>query len=349
MLLVASALAEASLLERWGFDGLARQCEALGGAKLKPMAEKLLTGELGLDGATVLRGLRRFAAELRRALTRTLRMLAAPALASLALRALLGREDGAVRLVCRLGCAAKLMEQFVTLRAVAQAALEASAHIIDAAAPVLATALTFTGSAAKAGILTPSAALCARLLTQALKNAALPMCGVTAVVAAASNLSDRFRLNRLFDLLRGAVTWGVGVTLAGFVGLMALQGLLASGQDALTARALRRAIQTALPIVGGEVSDSAGALLGSAIAARNAVGVAGMLAAVSVCVMPIARLALSSLSLRLAAAALEPVCDPGIVRVAAQFAQLSQLLVAVCAGGTLMSVLCLGACLALAG
>ena len=349
-MLSACALAEASLLEQWGFDDLARSSEAMGGMDIRSVAEKLMTGELPVDAPSLRRVARRLAICLKSALTRTLRLLAAPALAGLAIRALLPEgEGGPVMLVCRLGCAALLTGQFAELRDVARQALDASVRMLDAAAPVLATALTFTGSAAKAGILTPSAAICARLTAVILRDAGLPLCGAAAAVAAGANLSDRFRLNGLFDALCRFIAWGVGAVMAGFVSLMALQGLLASGQDALTARALRRAIQTALPIVGGQVSDSAGVLLGSAIAARNAVGVAGMLAALGVCAVPIARLALASMALRLAAAALEPVCDAGIVAVTGKFAALARLLTALCVGGVMMSVLCLGACLALAG
>ena len=346
--LSTAALAEGDLFARFGVDALSRQSQALGGVDVRALCESLLTGKLGLDEDWMNDALRRFAASLKRALTDALTLLAAPVLASLALRSLID-GGGAIGLVCRMGCAALLTERFVRARAVAAAALDASAKLIDAAAPVLATALTLTGSAGKAAILTPSAALCAKLISDVFSDAGLPLCGVVAIVAAAANLSDRFQLNRLLALMKRGLNWAVSLTLGAFVGLMALQGLLASGQDALTARALRRMIQAALPVIGGEVSDSAGALLGSAIAARNAVGVAGMLAVMGVCAAPLARLAVSSLSLRLAAAALEPVADPGVVKIAAGFADAHQLLLAISAGAALMSVLCLGACLALAG
>ncbi len=345
-----TAVAETSLLDRWGLDNLAHESENLGGPDVNALARRLLAGEFSIAPSTIQRVLRRFASGLRRTLTQLLRLLAAPVLASLALRALLAKGDGsAPRLVCRLACAVLLMARFASLLNIARSALDASVRIVDVASPVLASALTFTGSSAKAAILTPSAAICARLLSGVLRDAGLPLCSAAAAVAAGANLSERFQLNRLFDLMRRLTTWGVCTTMAGFVGLLAVQGLLASGQDALTARALRRAIQAALPVVGGEVSDSAGVLLGSAIAARNAVGVAGMLTSMGVCTAPVARLAMASISMRLAEAAMEPICEPGMVRVVGSFASLARLLAAICAGGMLMTALCLGACLALAG
>lgn len=345
----AAGVAEESLLDRIGVDELARQSEALGGVDVRALCKALMTGRLPVNGEAIRSALRRLLKGLRRALTEALSLLAAPVLASLVLRAISDGDDHGIQLVCRMGCAALLSERFIEARSVAAGALNASSKLIDAAAPALATALTLTGSAGKAAILTPSAALCAKLTADVLNRIGLPLCGVIAIVAAAANLSERFRLDRLFSLLTRWANGSVGLLLAGFVGLMALQGLLVSGQDALTARALRRAIHAALPVIGGEVSDSAGALLGSAIAARNAVGVAGMLAAMGVCAAPLAKLALSSLSLRLAAAALEPIADPGVTRVAGAFAEVHRLLLAISAGGMLMSVLCLGACLAMAG
>ena len=121
------------------------------------------------------------------------------------------------------------------------------------------------------------------------------------------------------------------------------------GQDAVSVRAIQRALRSMLPIVGGEVSDSAGALLASALSVRNLAGVAGMVAVVGGSLAPILRLAVAALSLNLAAAVLEPVADAGVTRIIASYGELNKLLLAICVSGTLLAVLMLGACLSMAG
>ena len=307
-----------------------------------------MSGELRLDADAVEKALHRFGDTVREGLLETLLALAAPVLASLAARALLGEKgEGAIALLCRAGCLSMLMGRFFEARGICAGTLENTLKLTNTAAPVLASAMTIAGSAERAAILTPSTALCAGLIEALLRDLALPLCTIAAAVAASANLSQRFRLNRLFVLLRDTVNRGVRLMLSGFVGLMAIQGLLASGTDALSARAIRRAIQSALPIIGGEVSDSAGALLATGMAVRGVAGVAGILALAAASAEPMLRLAAASFSLRLSAAALEPVADPGMARIIGHFSDLMRMLLAICAGGTLLAVLTLGACLAI--
>ena len=343
----AAAEESPSPLDGAGVDALLDQAAELGGANVRALMERALSGEAIIDMEDIRSRLRAFASATRDGLVDALRMLSTPVLACLVLRALTGGRDidRALTLVCRLSCAALLMERFAECRSVAEGALKTSVRLVGAAAPVLATALTLTGCEAQAVVLTPSAALCADLIDGAFLEIGLPLCAVAAAVAAAANLSERFHLNRLFELLHRGIKWGVRASMAGFVAMLAIQGLLATGQDAIAGRAVRRAIQSAVPIIGGSASDSAGALLSSAMAVRGAAGVAGMLALIAACAMPVARLMAASLALRLASAVLEPVSDAGVARIVGHFADLNRTLVALCAGGAMLGALALGACL----
>ncbi len=351
MVLTVGARCEEALLNSTGIGALQETSRALGGVDVRELARKLLSGQLALNESSVRDAVSDFGGKLRAALADALTALAAPVLACALLRALMDdrAQGAAMALLCRLTCAALMMERFVACRAVAGEALSAAAKWIDAAAPVVASTMALTGAGRRAAILTPSAALCAKLISDGISGVGLPLCSVAAAVAASANLSERFRLNRLFALTRRGIRWGVGLLSAAFAGLLSLQGLLAAGQDTAAARAVGRMVRAALPIIGGEVSDSSGVLLSSTLAVRNAVGVAGMLAGIAICAAPIAKLALTALSLKLASAVLEPVADAGMARVVGDFGEVTQLLAALCATGMLMSALCLGAFLTLNG
>lgn len=339
---------DAALLEKAGFGALETAAEATSGIDIRALTGQLMSGELRLDASAVVQWLDGFGASVRKGLLDALSALTAPVLASIVFKALMGDRagEGAIGLLCRLGCVSLLMGRYLESSDVCAAALDDTLRLTNAAAPVLASALTLTGASARAAILTPSAALCAGLIEDLLRNRALPFCSIAAILAASANLSERFRLGRLFELARDIVHRGVRLMLSGFVGLMALQGLLATGTGALTMQAIRRAVQAALPIVGGEVSDSAGALVASALAVRGFAGAAGMLALLGASMAPILRLAADALALRIASAALEPLADRSLLQILGHFAALARMLLAICIGGTLLSVLMLGACLA---
>ena len=336
--------------DQTGIGALRIYVREASGFDVVSIAKDLLSGCWTFDADVIESALARLGAQLKDGLLGTLASLAAPVLVSLALRAITGDgQGGAIVLICRMGCAAMLMERFAEARAVASAALRVTSGLIDLAAPVLASALTLTAHARAAAVLTPSAALCAKLVTDALSAVGLLMCSAAAAVAMAANLSDRFPLNRLFRLLSRTTAWSVGLLLSMFTGLMSVQGLLAGPQDAAASQALRQAIRSALPIVGGDLSNASDALLGSAAAVRGVAGVSGVLAVVLCAAAPVGRLMLSAFSLKIAASVLEPLAEPGLVRITAHFGAVTELLAAICAGGAMLAVICLGACVSLSG
>ena len=87
----------------------------------------------------------------------------------------------------------------------------------------------------------------------------------------------------------------------------------------------------------------------TAAALRGTVGVTGMALAICACVHPMAKLIARALSLKLASALMEPLADPGISRMTAGLAEVSGLLVALCAVSVLMVLLLCGSCLWAAG
>jgi stage III sporulation protein AE len=209
--------------------------------------------------------------------------------------------------------------------------------------------LTLTGRAAAGATLTPLSAICADAVGNALVNWGLALCGVAAIVAAGGNLSGRFRLDGLFRLICRAITWGVGMLIAAFVGMMVLQGRLAATRDGTSSQVLRQALRGMIPLIGGSVSDSSGALAETAVAVRGAVGATGLLIVLGTAADPALKLGAHMLSLKLASALLEPVADPGITRIAACYGEIARVLLALYAGSVLMTALLAGAGLGLLG
>ena len=110
-------------------------------------------------------------------------------------------------------------------------------------------------------------------------------------------------------------------------------------------------------VAGGEAAfashlrDRTYALAGSIALANggNAVGATGVVIALGTAVKPALCLAAHMLSLKLASAIIEPVADPGIVRITACYGEIGRLLLALYAGSVLLVVLLAGAGLGLMG
>ena len=327
-------------------EGLADELDA---PDVHQVAEMVLSGKGEFDADLPGWALHRFAEALREALLDALKALAAPVLAALLLKLLLSRQDAALTLLCRLACVLALAQRYAVTMGIAAAAMGTARRVAEAVAPVLAAALTVTGSGGSAAMLTPLSTLCVGIIEGALTDFGLPLCTLAAIVAAGGGLSDHFRLDRLFSLICRAAIVGVRLMIAGFVCLMAVQGRLAAAQDSASTHAVQQALRSMIPFIGGSVSDTSGALVECALAVRNAVGITGALLAVGGCFRPALRLAVHMLSLKLASAAIEPLADPGVAGIVSAFGDVARLLLALCVGAMLLAALLSGACLGLVG
>lgn len=338
-----------ALLEKAGLSKLEALSESLGGPDVREAARAVLSGELPIDRELPALALRQLCEAVKVALLPALSVLAVPVLAALSLGMVLGADSGPLTLLCRLSAVYGLGRQCAAAMAVARSGMSVAVRIADTAAPVVAAALTLTGRAAAGATLTPLSAICADAVENALIGWGLPLCGVAATVAAGGNLSGRFRLDGLFRLICRTVTWGVGMTIAAFVGVMALQGRLAATRDGVSSQALRQALRGLVPLIGGSVSDSSGALAQTAVAVRGAVGATGLLITLATAAQPALKLGAHMLSLKLASALLEPVADPAITRIAGCYGEIARVLMALYAGSVLLTALLAGAGLGLLG
>ena len=350
--LAARAESSRALLDHIGFDRVAVLSEEIGGFDARSTVNGLMNGRLDFGKGSLQRLCRRLLNTARAELLGVLERLLPAVVAGLALRILLGKRAGAGKgalLICRLACISVFLTAFADARALASALIGRIAAIDDAVVPVLVSASALGGSIGVEGVLTPMTALSADIMERLIVALGLPLCTLAAIVAAAGNLSAAFPLNRLFQLIRRFVIWAMGLLTAGFAALLALEGMTGASQDTVASRVARRAVSSALPIIGGQVSGSLETLAGSVAVLKDAVGATGALLLFSACAQPVMRLLAMLLSARVASGVLEPAADPCMSRAAAQFAEVTEMLLALCAGSALLGLMLIAACLVMAG
>lgn len=88
------------------------------------------------------------------------------------------------------------------------------------------------------------------------------------------NVCASWRGGRVKTALRAAV--------AAFTAYLTLTGLLAGAADEMTLKAAKSVISTAIPVVGGMISEASQAVLTSAALIRNSAGIFGLLAVLAV-------------------------------------------------------------------
>ena len=277
-------------------------------------------------------------------------LLAAPALLCGVMGSVLGRASRvapALRLIGSAACAGLLAERFEAARDGAAKLLDFTARAANVLAPTLISAAALTGAGPAAAGFTPASALCASAIENLLRGAGLWLCAVAAVLAAAGGLSEGMRPDRLFALGKGAALWLCGGVVAAFMGLMTMEGLLSSGRGGAAARTAHYALESLVPLIGGEVSEAMDALLASARLVRSAVGVTGMTAVALACAEPMATIVAASLSAKLAGAAADLAGEHRVARMAGRFSEAMDMLAAVCVAAVLLVLLLAGGILSL--
>lgn len=167
--------------------------------------------------------------------------------------------------------------------------------------PTLSAATAASGGAVSASVRQVATVFFSDLLMSLIHSLLLPLVWVFVALSAADSVLPAGRLGGIARGLQKTVTWILSGSLLLFTGYLSLSGAFASSADSLTLRMTRSAIGTAIPVVGGIISDAADTVLAGAGILRQSVGVVGTLTILATCILPFLKLGVQYLLLKLSA------------------------------------------------
>lgn len=167
--------------------------------------------------------------------------------------------------------------------------------------PSLATAGSMSGAITSASAKFAATALFMDVLITASTNIVMPMIYAYLAAVLADAAAGGEALKACSKLIKGICTAALTALVVIFTTYLSITGVITGSADVVTTRLAKTTISTALPVVGGIISDAAGTLVAGASVLRNAVGVFGMLAIVSVCMTPVLTLGVQYLLYKAAA------------------------------------------------
>ena len=170
------------------------------------------------------------------------------------------------------------------------------------------------GGAVSASVRQVATVFFSDLLMSLIHGLLFPMVWVFVALSAADAILPAGRLGGIARGLQKAVTWLLSGGLLLFTGYLSLSGAFATSADGLALRMARSAIGTAIPVVGGIISDAADTILAGAGVLRQSVGVVGTLTVLAICVLPFLKLGIQYLLLKLAAFFAATVAPEPLVR-----------------------------------
>ena len=157
----------------------------------------------------------------------------------------------------------------------------------------------------------------------------LPLLLVSTVLGIVSNISDKIQINKLSKYFKSSIVWILGIALTIFVGALSIEGTLTSSVDGLTAKTAKAAVSNFIPVVGKILGDAVDTVIGCSAVLKNAVGLVGIIIIIGICILPIIRLSILTISYYLATAICEVIADEKIVKLLEQMAGSFKILLAI--------------------
>ena len=156
--------------------------------------------------------------------------------------------------------------------------------------PVLTAAMAAQGGVGASAALYAGTAAFNALLSNLTSRLLVPMLYMYLALAVGHAAVGEEMLKKLRDFIRSSAVWGLKTLLYVYTGYITVTGVVSGTTDASLLKAAKLTISGAVPVVGGILSDASEAVLVGAAAVKNAAGVYGLLAILSLWIGPFLRI-----------------------------------------------------------
>ncbi len=187
--------------------------------------------------------------------------------------------------------------------------VKAASGFITKLTPALMMTLYACGCAASAAAFEPVLSAAVYVITLVIENCLIPMICFSAILSVAGSINDKVQISNFCRVLKSVSKWIMVACITIFTAVSAAYGMSAPSLDAVGGKAVKFAVGSLVPVVGGFLSDTLETVLSGAKLIKNAVGVAGMAAVCAMCLTPAVKIFIMQLLLKIGAALSEPIAE----------------------------------------
>ncbi len=205
--------------------------------------------------------------------------------------------------------------------------------------PVLVSLMLYTGSITTTSILEPIILFMINFIGNLAQDILIPITLIIASISIISKISDNIQVEKIAKFLKSSTTWFLGLILTIFVGVVSLEGTLASSIDGITTKTAKTIVSSAVPIVGKILGDVIDSVLGCGVILKNAVGFLGVIIIVGICILPILKLSVLIISYKLVSSVSEVIADSKIVKLLEQISGIFKILLAILVSVSFMVII----------
>jgi len=191
----------------------------------------------------------------------------------------------------------------------AKQAISSMIDFMVALIPLLLTLLAAMGDVTSVALLHPLNVFMIHTVGALIYFFVFPLLFFSAVLHIVSAISDKYKVTHLANLLRriGVGTLGIFVTV--FLSVVTVEGSIGAVSDGITIRTAKYITGNFVPVVGRLFSDAAETVVGASLLVKNAVGLAGIVIIVMLCLFPALKILALAIIYNLSAAVMQPIGD----------------------------------------
>lgn len=168
--------------------------------------------------------------------------------------------------------------------------------------PVLATALAAQGGGTASAALYAGTAVFDSILGNILSKLVVPLVYGYLTVGILCSATGVDALKKGKELVLSLTHWCLKTVIYIFTGYLTVTGVIGGATDQMALKATKVTLSSAVPVVGGILSDASEAILVSAGIVKNSVGVWGLISVTAIAITPFLRIGVQYLFLKATAA-----------------------------------------------
>ncbi len=195
--------------------------------------------------------------------------------------------------------------------------------------PLLITLMLYTGSITTSSIVQPIILFIINFIANVIQGIIIPLVLIFTCLVIISKISDKVQIDNLSKLFKSGIIWILGITMTVFVGVISLEGTLSSSIDGISAKTTKAIVSSAVPVVGKILGDAADTVLGCGLVLKNSIGLVGVIIIIGICIIPILKLSVLTISYKLLSTVVQPIADKNIVGLLNQIGDIFKVLLAI--------------------
>lgn len=175
--------------------------------------------------------------------------------------------------------------------------------------PIIIVTLFACCKSASAAAFEPVLSAAVFVASEIVEHCLIPLITFSAVLAVAGNVGDKNRISGFVKIIKSASKWIMTLVITVFTGINTIYGFTSPAIDAVGTKTVKFAVGSLVPMVGGFLSDTLDTVTASAGVMKNAVGVSGIVIVTLIAAVPVIKIGVMQLMLKLISAVVEPICD----------------------------------------